>query len=215
MKGFLVFVSLVLASWGGAGSANDTTPTKLVVIGNSLTVHGVAPGLWDHVSGMAASDADHDFAHLVGRGLGLPATAINFADLERNPADAINKIDFNTPVEAEIAADTASIDARTVVVVQLGDNAPAGSTDFPAAYAKLLDAAARARSLICVSTWWLNPTKDASIKTACEAHGGRYVFIGDIYPARQDALVQGEDPAVMRHPHDSAMAEIAVRLLAP
>ncbi|CAN5476337.1 hypothetical protein BH10ACI4_BH10ACI4_26850 [soil metagenome] len=37
---------------------------RVLYIGDSLTFHSPAPGLWTYYSGMAASDAAHDFVHL-------------------------------------------------------------------------------------------------------------------------------------------------------
>jgi Rieske Fe-S protein len=71
---------------------------------------------------------------------------------------------------------------------------------------------------VCVSTWWEEPSKDAVIASACEAHGGRYVYIGDILtdPANRDRLEgpQYTDASVQDHPHDWSMARIAERIVA-
>jgi hypothetical protein len=95
-----------------------------------------------------------------------------------------------------------------IVVIELGDNA--GVTPaFAAGYSALLDGTKGRLSLYCLSTWWQQPSQDLMIKAACEAHGGHYVFIGDIYPTRQDARVVYADAAVQAHPNDWSMAMIA------
>ncbi len=194
--------------------------TSVVFIGNSITLVPAMPGTeWDHDSGMAASDADHDYAHIVARGLAIQQPVIsNFADLERNPLDPINKIDTETPLREQIAARTRGIDTRTAVVVQLGDNVPMTSlAEFSAAYAALLDAVAARHSLICVSTFWERALKDEIIEKACEARGGRYVYIGDIFrdPANRDRLEgrQYRHAGIQQHPHDWSMARIGERVL--
>lgn len=190
-----------LCACGGGG---DDKTTKLVVIGNSITWHGAQKSLdWDHDSGMAASSADKDYAHLVAAGWQISNPSItNFATLEIAPADNI----------AQIPALTAEIDSTTAVVIELGDNSTSGSTEFAAAYARLLDATSARASLACLSTWWQDDVKDAMIKAACTAHGGRYVYIGDIFPVRQDTVVYS-DAGVQAHPHDWSMAQIAQRVL--
>jgi len=206
----------VLTACGGGGSDAEPVPpasvdlpapTSLVVIGNSITLHPINESIqWTHASGMAASDAAHDYAHLVAAGLGLSTvSARNVAVLER----------AETADLSLIPSATSGIDARTAVVLQLGDNAVVtGSPAFTASYSALLAAVSARQSLVCLSTWWWDSGKDAMIKAQCEAHGGRYVFIGDIYPTRADVIPAGENPAVVDHPHDPSMAVIAQRVLA-
>jgi hypothetical protein len=219
-----------LAACGGGGSDAPTRgaepveyvpAAKLVVIGNSITYVPATPELgWDHGSGMAASSAATDYAHLVAAGLDASALAIsNFADLERNPTDAINRIDMDTPVARQIAQHAAEVTPQSAVVIQLGDNAPHDSmSTFGPAYGALLDAVAARQTLVCVSTWWQDGSKDAVIRAACEGHGGRFVFIGDIGsdPANRDHLdgPQYMHAGVQAHPHDWSMARIAGRVLA-
>lgn len=204
-----------LTACGGGESNPDAStstsklarPTSLVVIGNSITLHPINESIqWTHASGMAASDAAHDYAHLVAAGLGLPTvSARNVAVLER----------AETADLSLIPSYTAGIDAQTTVIIELGDNAVVtGSPAFTAAYSSLLNAVSARQSLICLSTWWWDSGKDAMIKAQCEAHGGRYVYIGDIYPTRADVIPAGENPAIVDHPHDPSMALIAQRVLA-
>ena len=185
--------------------------TKAAFIGNSISYSFPTALMgWDHASGMAASSADTDYAHVTAASLNIGAPAItNFAALEREPAAN----------EANIAQVTAGIDATTAVTIELGDNATlAGLTEFTHAYNALLDAVSHARSLVCVSTWWEESSKDAMIKSACASHGGTYVYIGDIRgdPANRDQLdgPQYTDASVDDHPHDWSMARIAARIAA-
>jgi len=204
-SGFAYLDEIALAPMSGFG------PTKGAFIGNSITYSFPTASMgWDHASGMSASSADTDYAHLAAAALNIGAPAItNFAALEREPA--ANK--------AGIPAVTAGIDAATAVTIALGDNARLERlTEFGDAYNALLDAVRQARSLVCVSTWWEAAAKDAIIKSACEAHGGTYVYIGDIRtdPQNQDQ-VQGPqyaDGSVDDHPHDWSMARIAARVAA-
>lgn len=184
---------------------------KAVFIGNSITYSIATPSMgWDHTSGMSASSSETDFAHLVAAALGVESPSItNFSALERDPA--ANKWlipDF-----------TSGIDEATAVTIELGDNVPlARLSEFADAYDALLGSAKHGRSLVCVSTWWEEPSRDAVIASACEAHGGTYVYIGDILtdPANRDRLEgpQYTDPSVQDHPHDWSMARIAQRVVA-
>lgn len=217
MKTTLAILALAcLQACGGGSDAPAPRAAQLMVIGNSLATHPITASLgWDHVSGMAASDAAHDYAHLVAAARGESVVARNFASLERNPADPINTIDTTTPMKLLIESFVAGIDVSTDVVVQLGDNAPVGgSADFTTNYMALLDALPPHRSLVCVSTWWQDDAKDAMIKASCAAAGGVYVYIGDIYPTRKDVIPAGQNSGVAEHPHDPSMAAIAARITA-
>jgi hypothetical protein len=62
---------------------------KVAILGNSLSFHGIIDTLWDHESGMAASDIDHDYAHILlnkiaeKKQCGIAFIIINIADFER------------------------------------------------------------------------------------------------------------------------------------
>jgi hypothetical protein len=210
--------------WKNAGSGfayvDDIalTPTtssvaaiKGVFIGNSISMMVANPSIgWDHTSGMAASSAATDYAHLVSASLHLQSQTVNnFSALEINPA--ANK--------GGIPEQTSGIDGATAVTIELGDNARLDHLpEFADAYNALLDAASHGRTLVCVSTWWEERLKDAIIKPACEAHGGTYVYIGDLFgdPANRDLLEgpQYSNAALQAHPHDWSMARIAARVAA-
>jgi hypothetical protein len=216
-----------VAGCGGGGGSSDPAPapppvkaTSLVAIGNSLTFIPDQAD-WSPGRGAAASDLAHDYVHVAASGMGLTVSAQrNFARAERPANDPNNTPADMAPMAQQIASQTAGIDASTDVVVLLGDNAWTGPSpeydQFVANYAALLAAieAEHPHALYCLSTWWINTAKDAMISAACTAHGGRYVFIGDIYPTRQDVIPASEDPNLLGHPHDWSMAAIAQRIIA-
>lgn len=67
---------------------------KILVIGNSLAMHGIAQNIgWNHISGMAATSIEKDYAHLLFKKVEnkLPKKKLclrisNFAKFERNHA---------------------------------------------------------------------------------------------------------------------------------
>lgn len=216
---FPIFMAIVLAACNEVGFNSDiattpskttaaAVPTKVVFVGNSLTLHVESIELgWPNHWGMAASAQQNDYAHLTGSALGLPVTVINMAGLETDTATHLQRL-------PEISQ---SIDRNALVVVQLGDNIQAATfVAFKPAYGKLLDTAKGSVRLACVSTWWRNTEADAFIREQCTLRGGRYVYIGDIHsdPASQD----GQGPrfaiaAVNAHPHDWGMARVSQRIV--
>jgi alpha-galactosidase len=228
----ILLAGSLLAGCGSGGSSTQTTttavpattpvvappvitppvvkigPTDVVVIGNSITFSDVNPPVeWTGSWGMAASSADKDFTHLVASTLGIPLTAANnFAGLEFDWAGATD----------QIPAMTAQIKSTSLAVIEMGDDV-SDLVSFVPRYNKLLDAAQHAQVLVCTSTWWQNDARDAVIQAACSAHGGHYVYIGNIYtdPLSGDKTdFQYPVAGVNRHPHDWSMARIAERIVA-
>jgi len=189
-----------------AGCA-DNKPSNLVVVGNSITIHGPAPTVgWYGDWGMAAPAADKDFSHIVGAALNVPVS-VNNLGIESEPENSLPKI----PILAD------KIGPGTAVILELGDNAPFGDVAaFGSAYNQLAAAMSKANSLICVSTFWHYQNVDDIIKHACETHGGHYAYIGDIFtdptnPDRQSTAYS--DWMVNVHPHVWGHARIAERVL--
>jgi len=115
-------------------SSNRTGKTfKLLVIGNSLTRHGIAENIgWTHVSGMAATKMENDFVHLLfaktenllpNRKIQLRIT--NFADFERNYSTFdLGAIDSLVNFKAD------------AIVFQLGENVSFSQTNTPPLFEK-------------------------------------------------------------------------------
>ncbi len=159
----------------------------VVVIGNSIALIPT----WKGGAGMAASSPANDYAHLIG------ATRIyNFANFERGQPYALP----DGPIDA--------------LVVQLGDNVDKDVPGFMARYRAMLRTL-KPKRLVCVSTFWSDPARDAAIYDACTDARGEYVFIGDLFKDRRntDRSEKVSDNAdVNNHPHDWAMARIAERV---
>jgi hypothetical protein len=200
--GFLV---LCLISLLGCSRNN---PTELVVIGNSITLHGPAPTIgWYGDWGMAAPSPDKDFSHLVAIALNVPLS-VNNLGIESKPENSLAQI----PVLAD------KVGPGTAVILELGDNAPFGGdvAGFGSAYDQLAAAMSKGNSLVCVSTWWHYANIDAIIKFACEEHHGHYAYIGDIFtdsanPDRQSTKYS--DWQLNDHPQEWGHQHIAQRVL--
>jgi hypothetical protein len=215
-------VAFGLAACGGGGDASTAPaapvlePAELLAIGNDMTFQKAYyyDTTWRHDGGMSASDASHDYVHLVAAGLGKKATAENLFEVD----DPQNYPEFNAGFTAHLAAVTAAIGPQTIVIVQFGDSQGSQSLPmsepFQARYLEVLDAAARGAQLVCLSNWVNQTVRDPAMQSACEARGGKFVYIGDVFYMGLDNLSSSpETISVSRWPHDSAMAEIARRVL--
>jgi hypothetical protein len=218
-----VCCTLALSACEVASSTSDFAPqstedptsdVQIAIIGNSITHHDPKPAIgWLKNNGMAASDTNHDFAHLLLRKIGAtPSKSYvrNFYPFETDNAGAATNI-------ASVAAMMAG--SPKVVVIELGDNVadknPRKLYDFNNNYRALIATVKPAKSLFCLSTWWGYRSVDWVIEHQCKAAGGTFVYIGDIYqdPANPDkTLPHYAARALDTHPKDYSMQRIALRL---
>ncbi len=129
-------------------------PFPVLVIGNSIARHGIAPAIgWQHESGMAASSEARDYVHLLHRRLEetFPEKQItlrvsNLAEFERG----YDQYDFRK-LDSLIAF------RPKLIIFQLGENvsfrSPADSSRFQQAYVNLIHCFQKnAIPLICCTT---------------------------------------------------------------
>ncbi len=202
------FLCLCLVSLSGCSSSSNNA-TNLVVIGNSITLHAPNPAIgWYGDWGMAAPAAEMDFSHLVAGELTLPLS-VNNLGIESQPTNSLPQI----PVLAE------KVGPGTIVILELGDNAPFGGNvaGFESAYEQLAATmGSKGGSLVCVSTWWHYQNIDEMVQTACEAHSGHYVYIGDLFTDPDNTDRQStaySNWQVNDHPRQWGHLHIAERVL--
>ena len=211
-----------LAKLGGAAASLWPADSfNYLAIGNSLTRHGINAYWWNDI-GMAASDAEHDYFHLVCAGLRqrfgkVEARAVNFSIWERTGHDrdqALTDLD-------------GLLDERlSLVTVQLGENVRDYAT-YPADYVSLLrhigrKTGGRARILVIGNFW----SEDEVRSAAAAQCGAEYLSLkaahGDPqYQSWLGAVVfdaEGrehviEHDGVASHPGDEGMAFIADLIL--
>lgn len=190
-------------------------PKRLLVLGNSLVLSPPDPlydwwGYW----GMAATDADHDFAHVLQGQLSgfyrapVDLRARHVKPMETRP-DKFNLKQYRD--EIKWGAD--------IVVIRMGDNVGSNEGIRQAYYAQmqeLIEAVTKPGALlICTGRWYPEATVDAEQRAICEAHGGRWVVIADMYSeSKYFAASEGNysDEGVASHPGDVGHAEIAARI---
>lgn len=194
---------------------------KVLVLGNSLTLHGPKPDIgWLGNWGMAASAEGKDYVHVLAARLAEAAgekphlKVKNIADFERG----FDAYDVPAGLKDELAF------GADLVVVAVGENVPALPTkqsqdEFARAFARLLAAlVSNGRPALFVrSSFWPDPAKDAVMKRACEAAGGVYVDVGGLGKdesnyARAERKI--DHAGVANHPGGKGMKAIADALWA-
>jgi hypothetical protein len=213
---------LVASCAQATAQAPDSSRSTLLVIGNSLALHTPYQAIgWSGNWGMAASDADHDYAHVLQKLLqskqntSVDLIVKNKAKYERS---------FWQPDESDITADIKpEISQADIIVIQLSDNVSESdytTYDFPKQYANLIktvsSASKSSAKLVCVGPWWGNAKKEAAIKDACQqVKNSKYVKISDIGQAplsKASAERSIENKGVASHPGDQGMKKIAERI---
>jgi len=190
---------------------------RVLFLGNSITLHGVAPGIgWTNYCGMAASVPEKDYVHLVTRGiekeLGCTADVRvrNLAAFERS---------FKTwDVAKELADDIAF--RPEYLVVALGENVPSLATEedrlaYRAAFKRLLESFTYGRMKPHVAVrgvFWANTTKDEQMAHAASDLAMPFV------PAAcasddEKAIGLFKHGGVAAHPGDRGMRRIADLIL--
>jgi hypothetical protein len=213
---------------------------KILILGNSITLHGPAPDIgWNGNWGMAASAADKDYVHLLTEQIaksttGRPAEkptankpetaksevampklmVKNIADFERQ----LDKYDLRAGLKPELDF------AADLVIVAIGENVAALTTDeakarFAAAFAGLLAELKRHGhpALFVRSSFWPDAAKDEIMRQACANAGGVFVDIGKLGGdesnfARSERKI--DHAGVAGHPGDKGMQAIADALWA-
>jgi hypothetical protein len=136
---------------------------KIMIIGNSLSLHGIAPKIgWTHEGGMAASTKEKDYAHLLFKKLEaiLPEYEVcmrisNFASFERNP----NSLDDRS-IENLLSF------KADIIIFQLGENVDETSSDnlrnFEKKYIQLINSFRKNDSplTICTTPFFPSLTKN-------------------------------------------------------
>lgn len=166
-----------------------------LAIGNSITLHGIADYWWNEV-GMAASDEEHDYFHLVLNYLrenndsvkGIP---YNFSVWETQSYDRDEILEYLDPYLSPLV---------NLVTIQLGENA-SDLTTYQEDYISLInyvkEKAPNARVLV-VGDFWSNGDRNEQKKTAIEKTCVEYVSLEGItdnkeYYCGMNAIVYDKD----------------------
>lgn len=194
-----------------------------LAIGNSLTLHIIKSFWWNEI-GMAASDADHDYYHIVLKYLednnesvkGVPYNFSRWETLSHDRDETLEYLNHYLSPKLDL------------VTVQLAENASDLSTyeeDYESLLNYIKEKAPNARILV-IDDFWGQDNRAELKKAAAEKTGAEFVSLEGItdneeYYCGLGTIVYGADgkehvvehAGVAKHPGDKGMAAIAERII--
>ena len=186
---------------------------RIVFIGNSITLHGIAPKIgWLHEWGMAASAAEKDFVHIVTRG--IEAKTGRKADVRvRNLARFERGF---TNYDYSLEQDLVDF-APDYLIIALGENVGALTTQeeqlgYSAAFKTLLEGflkGAKKPKTVVRGVFWPSPWKDEMMARAAKELDVPFLKADLATDDSMMALGLFEHTGVARHPGDKGMEAIA------
>ena len=192
---------------------------KVAFLGNSITLHGVAPGIgWTNAWGMAASAAEKDYVHIVTRGIekatGRKADVLvrNLAAFERGFEDW----DVGKGLDDVVSF------SPDYLIVALGENVRNLKVEkdklaFRKAFKGLLTPFFRGKTrpnVVVRGVFWPNADKDFQMAHVASDFAVPFVRADLATASGMQAKGLFQHPGVAAHPGDEGMAEIARRVLA-
>lgn len=192
-----------------------------LAIGNSITQHWVTEFWWNEI-GMAASEEDKDYVHLVANGL------------DQEDVDVVVLCYYLWEVQAADRAETYMIldpylsPDLDLITIQLGENADDTATlevDFEELLRHIQKACPKAK-IVLIGEFWRDEAKDAAKRQAAMNCGVIFVDLSEMwgypeYQAGMNAIVYDREgnaheithQGVAWHPGDLGMARIAELVL--
>lgn len=224
----LAMISLVSLTAIQAADAPPAKPMignlpvkKVLFLGNSITLHAPAPGIgWTGNWGMAASEQQKDYVHLLTAGItkaagSQPETKVrNIASFERG----YDNLEIEQEFKEELLFNA------DLVIVAIGENVAEPATEeargkFAAAFARLLSALQKhgQPAIFVRSSFWPNQTKDDIMRKVSADASVTFVDIAKIGRDKSNAAGSErtiEHAGVAGHPGDKGMKAIADELYA-
>ncbi len=190
------------------------TGLRVLFLGNSITRHGPKADIdWYHDHGMAASEKEKDYVHLLMTRIQKHDPNAVFcicqgAAWERNYQNGSEVYDLFTPAR-DFGAD--------IIVMRLTENSPYQAFDGDifarelSAFLSYLDPAGKAKRLY-TTAFWRHPA-DAATRALAKKENAPLVELSDLGEMPEmKALGLFEHRGVANHPGDVGMAHIAARI---
>lgn len=187
-------------------------PVRLLILGNSITLHGEAPGIgWFGHWGMAASSKEKDYVHrlysmMEQDGKKVYMSIRQIAHWERNHMN---------PDAFEILREDVEF-RPDVVLLRFGENVPKldDPEPFYQAIKKMIAMIGNEKTKYCVTDcFWKHESVNPVLIRIAEELGAPLVHLGDLgKDDRMMAIGKFEHHGVSVHPGDLGMEEIAKRI---
>lgn len=190
------------------------TGNRIIFVGNSITLHGIAPTIgWHNHCGMAASKKENDYVHLLMDNINeiIPDSRFcicQVSEWERNYKNGQSK-HFHFENAREFNAD--------IIITRFVENCPTDNFDskvFKKEFDSLINFLNKSQKakIILTTGFWKHPGDNAIIEYAKE-NNLPCVYLGDL--GEQDkmkAIGLFEHNGVANHPGDLGMENIANRI---
>lgn len=191
------------------------TGKRILFVGNSITRHGILPGIgWHKDCGMAASGVEKDYVHIVIKEVSKAIDDAEFCICQVANWERQYKNGEETLHLYEVARD---FDAD-IIIMRCIENCPQENFDhevFSEQYKILIDYlnASGNAEVILTSGFW-NHIGDVNIERIAKENGYKYRYLGDL-GENDDMKAIGlyEHSGVANHPGDLGMQAIADRIL--
>jgi len=190
-----------------------------LIIGNSITKHGLAPFWWGNW-GMAASRPDKDFVHILISLLREQNASMSYSVLQAS------KWERDHQHFALSSYDSIFSSKPDLVILRLGENV-LDLQDYEQSYLRFLNYIKQEvpeALVVATGNFWTNELKDIAMKKAADSAGIIFVSLSDLDTKENKSsigtLVTGEDGlehkidhnGVANHPGDTGMKSIAYRI---
>ena len=190
----------------------DNSGVRVLFVGNSITRHAPKPEVgWTNNCGMAASDIDHDYVHVL---------MSKIRRLDPNAAYSICQVaglewHYDEPEMLEKYRSAADFNAD-IVIMFFGANVPKEKCDgnpeqvklFAEMYRRIRDMARNGHAAVFHSQgFYIRPVLDVAKKGVADACGDTWIDLGD-------TQTREETHGRFNHPNDLGMAEIADKFYA-
>lgn len=186
---------------------NGKNGIRILFVGNSISLHAPKPEVgWTNNCGMAASDINHDYIHVLMNKIHQLDSDANFsicqvADLER---------EYDVPETLDRYRSAADFDPD-IVIMFFGANVPQDKCDgnpeqvklFADMYRRCRDVMQHGRAAVFHSQgFYIRPVLDEAKKAVCADCGDTWISLEHINK-REDTH------GMFNHPNDLGMQEIA------
>lgn len=192
---------------------------KVLIVGNSITRHAPNADLgWYGDWGMAASEAEKDYVHLVEKGL-----AKRFGEISLCVAQAAEWESHEHAEKRSVLAkyyQPAADFTADIVIVRIGENIDMSKTNVPelaedfAEMIRFFGGKRQGAQVILTGLFWWFLEHEKAVSLVAEQEGYPFVVLKDLgIDDRMTAKGLFEHEGVAGHPGDLGMEKIAQRIL--